>query len=165
MIFVTVGTHEQQFNRLIKEIDTIKGNGILNDSIFIQTGYCDYVPMHCESSKFLEFEEMKKKIDDARIVITHGGPSSFMNVIRVKKVPIVVPRLKLYGEHINNHQVEFIMKMNERKRTVIPVFDISELSECLENYSILSEDIKEDLNNNTRKFSNSIKQIAFELLK
>ncbi|HEM2886173.1 TPA: multidrug MFS transporter, partial [Streptococcus suis] len=27
MIFVTVGTHEQQFNRLIKEIDLLKKNG------------------------------------------------------------------------------------------------------------------------------------------
>ncbi|HFR3743031.1 TPA: multidrug MFS transporter, partial [Streptococcus suis] len=31
MIFVTVGTHEQQFNRLIKEIDLLKKNGSITD--------------------------------------------------------------------------------------------------------------------------------------
>ncbi|HEM5383842.1 TPA: multidrug MFS transporter, partial [Streptococcus suis] len=35
MIFVTVGTHEQQFNRLIKEIDLLKKNGSITDEIFI----------------------------------------------------------------------------------------------------------------------------------
>lgn len=29
MIFVTVGTHEQPFNRLIKKIDELKGSGSL----------------------------------------------------------------------------------------------------------------------------------------
>ena len=29
MIFVTVGTHEQQFNRLIKKIDELKEQGFL----------------------------------------------------------------------------------------------------------------------------------------
>lgn len=42
MIFVTVGTHEQQFNRLIEEIDRLKGNGIIKDEVIMQTGYCTY---------------------------------------------------------------------------------------------------------------------------
>ena len=29
MIFVTVGTHEQQFNRLIKKIDELKEQGTI----------------------------------------------------------------------------------------------------------------------------------------
>ena len=37
MIFVTVGTHEQQFNRLIEEIDRLKGNGIIKDEVIMQT--------------------------------------------------------------------------------------------------------------------------------
>ena len=31
MIFVTVGTHEQPFNRLIQKIDELKKDGIIND--------------------------------------------------------------------------------------------------------------------------------------
>ena len=38
MIFVTVGTHEQQFNRLVRAVDDFVADGTLDDSIFIQTG-------------------------------------------------------------------------------------------------------------------------------
>ena len=39
MIFVTVGTHEQQFNRLIKKIDELKEQGAIREPVFIQSGY------------------------------------------------------------------------------------------------------------------------------
>lgn len=35
MIFVTVGTHEQPFNRLIKKIDELKKDGIINEDVII----------------------------------------------------------------------------------------------------------------------------------
>ena len=31
MIFVTVGTHEQPFNRLIQKVDELKHDGIIKD--------------------------------------------------------------------------------------------------------------------------------------
>lgn len=33
MIFVTVGTHEQPFNRLIQKIDELKKDGIINEMV------------------------------------------------------------------------------------------------------------------------------------
>lgn len=39
MIFVTVGTHEQQFNRLIKKVDELKRDGIIKEDVFMQTGF------------------------------------------------------------------------------------------------------------------------------
>lgn len=44
MIFVTVGTHEQPFNRLIKKIDELKKDGIINEDVIIQTGFSTYEP-------------------------------------------------------------------------------------------------------------------------
>ena len=35
---------------------------------------------------------MIKNVADARIVITHGGPASFIVPLQVGKTPIVVPR-------------------------------------------------------------------------
>ena len=40
MIFVTVGTHEQPFNRLIEEIDRLRQEGVITDEVQMQTGYC-----------------------------------------------------------------------------------------------------------------------------
>ena len=33
MIFVTVGTHEQPFNRLIQKVDELKRDGIIKDML------------------------------------------------------------------------------------------------------------------------------------
>lgn len=39
MIFVTVGTHEQPFNRLIQKVDELKKDGTIQDDVIIQTGF------------------------------------------------------------------------------------------------------------------------------
>ena len=53
---------------------------------------------------------MIQKIKDAKIVITHGGPSSFIIPLQYGKTPIVIPRMRKYGEHVNDHQVDFCKK-------------------------------------------------------
>ena len=42
MIFVTVGTHEQPFNRLIQKIDELKKDGIIHYYLIIQTFFITY---------------------------------------------------------------------------------------------------------------------------
>ena len=111
MIFVTVGTHEQQFNRLIREVDRLKGEGLIQDDVFIQTGFSDYEPVHCQWKTLISYDEMNRYMDEANIIITHGGPATFMGVISKGKRPIVVPRQEKFGEHVNDHQMEFCLKL------------------------------------------------------
>lgn len=73
MIFVTVGTHEQPFNRLLKKIDELKKDGIIHEDVIMQTGFSTYEPKYCEWSKLIPYQQMIKNVEDARIVITHGG--------------------------------------------------------------------------------------------
>lgn len=51
MIFVSVGTHEQPFDRLIKYIDNMKKENIVEDEIIIQTGFSTYIPQYCKWEK------------------------------------------------------------------------------------------------------------------
>lgn len=120
MIFVTVGTHEQQFDRLIKEVDRLKKENLIQDEVFIQTGYSNYIPKYCEWEKIISYKKMNQMIEESDIIITHGGPATFMGVIAKGKVPIVVPRQKKFGEHVNDHQMEFVEKvLNIYNLTVI----------------------------------------------
>ena len=121
MIFVTVGTHEQPFDRLIEEIDNLKKNGTIQEEVIIQTGFSSYEPKYCQWSKLIPYQQMIKNVEDARIVITHGGPASFVMPLQIGKTPIVVPRQRKYGEHINDHQVEFARNVADRMGTIIPV--------------------------------------------
>lgn len=90
MIFVTVGTHEQPFNRLVEYMDNWSRNH--DEKVVIQTGYSTYEPKYCEWKKLYSYQEMIKKVEEARIVITHGGPSSFIMPLQIGKTPLVVPR-------------------------------------------------------------------------
>jgi len=134
MIFVTVGTHEQQFNRLIKKVDDLVSAGAITEEVIMQIGYSTYEPKNCKWDKLLPYEQMEKNVRDARIVITHGGPASFMMVLQEKKIPVVVPRQKQFEEHINDHQVEFVKTMSDRFKNIIPVFNIDELDDIVKNY-------------------------------
>ena len=81
MIFVTVGTHEQQFNRLVKYMD--KWAKTHDEEVIIQTGFSTYEPTKAKWQKLFAFKEMDKNVKAARIVITHGGPSSLMDAFEV----------------------------------------------------------------------------------
>jgi len=133
MIFVTVGTHEQPFNRLIKEIDNLKKEGVIKEEVFIQKGYSDYVPKYCKYKNFCSFEEMSELYKKAKIIITHGGPSSIIEALAEGKIPIVVPRQKKFGEHVDNHQVEFAKFLHKEKK-IIAIFDIKDLKNAILNY-------------------------------
>ena len=130
MIFVTVGTHEQQFNRLIEEIDRLKGNGTIKDEVIMQTGYCTYKPKYCKWSELLPYDQMLENVEKADIVITHGGPSSFIMPLQIGKIPIVVPRQKRYDEHVNNHQIQIVENFN-MQGFIIGIKDVEELENAI----------------------------------
>lgn len=135
MIFVTVGTHEQQFNRLIKEVDKLKQENIIKDDVFMQIGYSTYEPKYCQWKKLLSFDEMNDMYEKADIIITHGGPASFMKALELKKIPIVVPRQAQFEEHVNDHQVEFVRLVEERFKNIIGVYDIKKLENIIVKFN------------------------------
>lgn len=141
MIFVTVGTHEQQFNRLVEEVDKLKEDGTITEDVFIQTGFSTYEPKYCQWSKLISYKEMNNRIKEARIIITHGGPASFIAPLQIGKIPIVVPRQEKFGEHVNDHQLEFAKNVEERNKNIIPVYDIKDLKEKILNYDKIIEKI------------------------
>ena len=164
MIFVTVGTHEQPFDRLIRKIDELKRDGILQEDVILQTGYSTYEPEYCQWSKLIPYEQMVKNVADARIVITHGGPASFMMPLQIGKTPIVVPRQKKYGEHVNDHQVEFARNVASRMGTIIPVTDIQELENVISTYDQIVSGMKQGMQSNNQAFNAQIKKIVADIL-
>ncbi len=164
MIFVTVGTHEQQFNRLVKYIDELKGSGKLEDDVIIQTGFSTYEPKNCEWSKFYAYTQMSELINRARIVITHGGPSSFIAPLQVGKIPIVVPRRAELDEHVNDHQVTFCEAVANRQGNILLVKDIVDLGKTIRDYDELVKAMPNEIKSNNVVFCNRLEIIVQELL-
>ena len=165
MIFVTVGTHEQQFDRLIEYMDARKADGSIDEEVIIQTGYSTFEPKHCRWQKLFPYPEMVGLVEQARIVITHGGPSSFIMPLQVGKVPIVVPRQKAFDEHVNDHQVEFCRAVAERQKNILLVEDVAQLGKVIENYDLAAARLNNTQNSNNRKFCEDFSKLAEDLLR
>ncbi len=160
MIFVTVGTHEQQFNRLIEEVDWLKGKGMITEDVIIQTGFSTYEPKYCKWKKLIPYEEMSKNTEEARIIITHGGPASFVAPLQIGKIPIVVPRQKQYEEHVNNHQFEFCKAVAERQGNILLVEEVENLSEIITNYDALVAVMSAEMKSNNRAFCDNMETLV-----
>ena len=164
MIFVTVGTHEQPFNRLVKKVDDLVAHGNIKEKVIIQTGFSTYNANHCEAHKMMSFDEMQQALKDARIVITHGGPSSFIEALQFGKVPIVVPRREEYKEHVNDHQVDFTKLIEKRMNNIIPVYDVNQLFETIKNYDEISKNKNAGKSSNNNIFNRKLENIVNNLM-
>ena len=107
---------------------------------------------------------MKKNVEDARIVITHGGPASFIMPLQIGKTPIVVPRQHKYNEHVNDHQVEFSRNVAERMKSIVLVEDINELGNTIINYENIVEKLEHSLSSNNEKFCDNLERIVKKMI-
>lgn len=163
MIFVTVGTHEQPFDRLVQKVDELKRDGVIREDVFIQTGFSTYEPKYCQWSKLIPYEDMVKYVHQARIVITHGGPASFLMPLQIGKTPIVVPRQKQFGEHVNDHQLEFARVITQRQGNILVVENMDDLEDMLVNYEAHVQTTNFAMGNNNANFVKGLTQIVDEL--
>lgn len=162
MILVTVGTHEQQFDRLVESMD--KWAGEHDEEVIIQTGYSKYEPKNCKWQKFYRKSEMIELIANARLVITHGGPSCYIDVLENGKIPIVVPRCHKFGEHVDDHQLEIGRRLKKDRNNIILIEDIDKLGDAIARY----DEIIKGMNNTTpdkpdEKFCEELSKIVDRL--
>lgn len=164
MIFVTVGTHEQQFDRLIRFVDEWKNQNDITEEVIIQTGFSKYKPIYCQWSEMFPYQKMVEYAEKARVIITHGGPSSIMLALRASKIPIVVPRQQKYDEHVNNHQLEFSRFIQKHQGNIIMVEDVEALKGTLEQYDFIIEKMPACIKNHNQEFNRGFEEIVDRLL-
>jgi len=126
MIFVNVGTHTQSFNRLLEEIDRLVGKGEIKEKVVAQIGHSSYEPKNIEWFRFETFKKLFKFYRESRIIICHGGAGNILNGLSNGKPVVAVPRLKKFDEHVNDHQLDLVKKL-EKKKKIIAVYDIKKL--------------------------------------
>ncbi len=108
MIFVCLGTQIFQMNRLLIELENLVESGKISEPIFAQTGKSDYKPKNYEYKDFLTPDEYQEKVNEADLIITHGGTGAITKALKAGKQTIAVPRLFKYKEHENDHQMEIV---------------------------------------------------------
>lgn len=155
MIFVTLGTQDKSFKRLLKLIDELKEKKKIRDRVIVQAGYTKYESKNMEIYDFLPKEKMIEYIKDASIMITHGGVGSILDGLKYHKKIIAAARLKEYNEHTNDHQLQ-IVKEFAKEGYILALNNFSDIDEVLEQAKTFEP--KEYKSNNT-KFNNMIAKI------
>lgn len=104
LILLTLGTHEQPFERALELVAGLEGP----DEFLIQHGSTLPRPdlLDAEWVDYLESDELLANMRRASVVISHAGVGSIITAVRNGKLPVVLPRLARYGEHVDDHQLQ-----------------------------------------------------------
>ena len=113
MILVMLGTQNNSFHRLLEEIDKLIMDGQIKEDVVVQAGYTKYESSNMKIFDFILSEELENLEQQASCIITHGGVGSIIGSIEKDKKVIAVPRLKQYGEHVNDHQLDIIQSFDK----------------------------------------------------
>lgn len=132
MIFITLGSQKFQFNRLLKAIDNLISEGIIREKVFAQIGYSDYIPKNYEYTKFCDRNVFAEKMLTSDIVVTHGGTGAIITAVKNDKKVVAIARLKKYGEHVDDHQLDIVRQFSNMN-LIEGIVDEKDLSEAIEN--------------------------------
>lgn len=114
-IFVTVGTTEYGFERLITRLAEIIPAHV--DAVW-QTGDTDISGLAIDGQKVMPAVELLAEIRKADVVVTHAGAGSLANCLDLGKVPVYVPRRGPLGEHVDDHQVQLATWAHDKRLAI-----------------------------------------------
>lgn len=129
MVFVTVGSTDNDFRRLLIEVDRLIEKGELED-VHAQIGNSSYVPLQAESFRFAPYDKVFGMMEKADLVIAHAGTGTLNMALGLRKATIAVARRTEYGEHPDNHQVELSQLLDQQGR-VIGIVDAAALESAV----------------------------------
>lgn len=136
MIFAITGTHEQPFDRLVRALDDYAA-AHPDEAVVIQRGYATHRPRHAQGEPMFPQERMNELAAQARVIVTHGGPGSIWLAFQHDRIPVVVPRMKRFGEHVDDHQVAFARHL-ERASRAPAVTEIERLAALLDDFGAVA---------------------------
>jgi UDP-N-acetylglucosamine transferase subunit ALG13 len=103
MIFVSVGTNEARFDRLLRAVAELPGD----EERLVQHGHSTAMAAPGTTLvDFFGFDEMGDAIRRARVFVTHAGVGSVLVALANGKRAVVVPRRKAFAEAVDDHQLQ-----------------------------------------------------------
>lgn len=108
MILVSVGTHEQPFDRLVEAVAALPGD----EELVVQYGTSRRCEGRGEWIDYMSFDELADLAKRARVVVCHAGVGSIVLARRYGHRPIIMPRRPHLGEHVDEHQMELSRRLD-----------------------------------------------------
>lgn len=113
MILVTLGTQDKPFKRLLDAVEKEIKKGNIKEEVIVQAGITEYKSKYMKIFDLIPMDEFNELVENCDILITHGGVGSILTALKKNKKIIAVPRLSIYHEHDNDHQLEIVSNFDE----------------------------------------------------
>lgn len=130
MILVTLGTQDKPFKRLLLAIQKEIDNGNIKDEVVVQAGCTKFESKQMKIFDLIPTDEFSKLVEKCDILITHGGVGSIITGLKNNKKVIGAARLKKFGEHTNDHQLQILENFDQEKY-IIYLKDLDKLNDAL----------------------------------
>lgn len=114
---VTLGTEQFPFSRAVEAVR----NALPNVQVTWQTGNTpvDGFSLPGDVRAWWRADALATVARDQDVVITHAGVGSILMVLRAGRCPLVIPRMKQFQEHVDDHQAELAEQLEERGLVVV----------------------------------------------
>ena len=155
MIFVSLGTQDKSFTRLVEKIEELKKSGKIKEEVVVQLGNTKYKSEFIKCIDFMSMEEFDKYLQNCSYLITHGGVGTILTALKYNKKVIAVPRLSKYNEHVNDHQLELIEALSLDNY----ILGCKTLDDLEENINKISKFISKKYKSNQDNFIELIKRL------
>jgi UDP-N-acetylglucosamine transferase subunit ALG13 len=108
VIFATCGSSHFPFIRMMEALQSLPP-----ERLYVQHGPAE-PPPGVRAEAYIPFGGVIEKLDEADIVVSHAGVGSIICALRAGHVPVIFPKLKRYGETVDDHQAELAEALSLR---------------------------------------------------
>jgi UDP-N-acetylglucosamine transferase subunit ALG13 len=117
-VVITIGTLDFSFRRLLDHLKQILPG---ETDVVVQAGpdsdRIDWPGARVEA--MMAPDELSSLIRQADVVVTHGGVGSALMAFEAGKSPLMIPRRKMYAEHVDDHQTQIARQFGQRGLAVM----------------------------------------------
>lgn len=112
-VLVSVGTHEQPFQRLLDSLLNALP-AFPNVDFVVQFGVGQWpASLPFEAKPYFEHHEMQRQLAAADLLVTQASPGNVFGALEAGAWPLVLGRSHSFGEHVDDHQVHFADAVQE----------------------------------------------------
>lgn len=111
-VFVSLGTMRRY--RFDRAVDAVLKVLDPRDDVRWQVGASIRDGLPGDSYAEMGYEEIIKSIEWADVVLCHGGVGTILDCLARGKSPLMLTRSAAFGEHVDDHQAEFVHQITSR---------------------------------------------------
>jgi UDP-N-acetylglucosamine transferase subunit ALG13 len=165
-IFVTVGTREEPFTRLISGVESLKKKGIIKENIIVQAGYTKYTSDKMKIFDFCSPKDIDNLVRNAILVITQESSGIGTKCLKYNTRFIVMPRNYKYGELPAKSDMKEDLHIElEKQGYTIVVNNTEELEDAIRNIDRIKNDFRFDNRYAISVLKRSLNNKSFRIFK